>query len=143
MGHRKSRTMVGKMNFYTRRWIRPNDLNATNRLFGGKLLSWIDEEAAIYAACQLKHPTVVTKFISEIDFQSPAEAGDVIEFGLEVVDYGQTSITLRCHVRKKDCHKTVITIDRLVFVAVNDKGTPTAHSYFPDSQLVLNSVTGN
>ncbi len=122
------------MKYYTRRWIRPNDLNAADRLFGGQLLSWIDEEAAIFAACQLKHTAIVTKFISEIDFQSPAQAGDVLEFGLEATDFGRTSVTLKCHVRKKDDHTPVIAIDRMVFVAVNENGAPTAHGYLPESQ---------
>ena len=34
------------MNFNTRKWVKPEDLNANHTLFGGRLLSWIDEEAA-------------------------------------------------------------------------------------------------
>lgn len=33
--------------FRTRKWVRPEDLNANGTLFGGSLLKWIDEEAAI------------------------------------------------------------------------------------------------
>ncbi|HSU45673.1 MAG TPA: acyl-CoA thioesterase, partial [Arthrobacter sp.] len=39
--------------FRTRKWVRPEDLNANGTLFGGSLLKWIDEEAAIYAILQL------------------------------------------------------------------------------------------
>ena len=59
---------VEGMNFYTRKWVRPEDLNANGSLFGGSLLRWIDEEAAIYAIIQLGNHRVVTKLISEIDF---------------------------------------------------------------------------
>ena len=55
-------------------------------MFGGQLLRWIDEEAAIYAMCQLDNQRVTTKFISEIDFISPARMGDVIEIGLETTE---------------------------------------------------------
>ncbi len=41
------------MNFHTRKWIKPEDLNPNGTLFGGSLLKWIDEEAAIYAIVQL------------------------------------------------------------------------------------------
>ena len=41
--------------------------------FGGSLLRWIDEEAAIYVMCQLDSKNVVTKFMSEINFVSPHE----------------------------------------------------------------------
>ena len=120
------------MKYYTRRFVRPNDLNVSDRLFGGQLLSWIDEEAAIYAACQMKHNKVVTKYMSEIDFKTSARLGDVLEFGLEVVDAGRTSITTRCEVRNKKTQVVVITIDRLVFVATNDKGRPVPHGYTAD-----------
>ena len=40
------------MEFRTRKLIKPEDLNAGGTLFGGQLLKWIDEEAAIYAETQ-------------------------------------------------------------------------------------------
>ena len=33
------------MRFHTRKWVKPEDLNPNGTLFGGKLLSWIDEES--------------------------------------------------------------------------------------------------
>jgi acyl-CoA thioesterase YciA len=61
-----------QMNFHTRRWIKPEDLNPNGTLFGGKLLSWIDEEAVIYAMIQLDNKRIVTKYMSEINFVSSA-----------------------------------------------------------------------
>jgi len=117
------------LKYYTRRWVKPNDLNGANRLFGGQLLAWIDEEAAIYAACQMKHERTVTKYVSEIDFKRPASVGDIVEFGLEVVGSGRTSITLSCDVRIKNSRQSILTIDRMVFVAVDKDGTSTPHGY--------------
>ena len=48
------------MQFRTRKLIKPEDLNAGGSLFGGQLLRWIDEEAAIYAMCQLDNNKVIT-----------------------------------------------------------------------------------
>ena len=117
------------MKYFTRRLVKPTDLNTSDRLFGGQLLGWIDEEAAIYASCQMKHDTVVTKYLSEIDFKISARMGDILEFGLQVTEAGRTSLTLRCKVRQKKTHATIITIERIVFVAINDKGKPIAHGY--------------
>lgn len=117
------------MKYYTRRFVRPNDLNISNRLFGGQLLSWIDEEAAIYASCQMKHDKVVTKYMSEIDFKISAQTGDILEFGLEVVSAGNTSLTTRCEVRHKNSRSVVITVDQIVFVAVDENGRPKRHGY--------------
>ena len=89
------------MQFRTRKLVKPEDLNPGGSLFGGQLLRWIDEEAAIYAMCQLDNQRVTTKFMSEIDFISPARTGDVVEIGLEMVKMGITSITFRCEARVK------------------------------------------
>ena len=116
------------MKFYTRRFIKPTDLNATNVLFGGKLLAWIDEEAAIFAGCQMKTKYLVTKLISEINFTSSARTGDVIEFGMSVVEVGRTSLTVKCVVRNKATLKSIIEIDRMVFVAMSEAGVPIPHN---------------
>jgi len=97
-------------------------------LFGGQLLKWIDEEAAIYAMCQLDNQKVTTKFMSEIDFISPARLGDVIEIGIEMVQIGVTSITFRCEARVKKTEKTIITIEKIVFVNLNTELRPTPHN---------------
>lgn len=116
-----------KMNYHTRKWIKPEDLNANHTLFGGKLLQWIDEEAALYAIIQLENPRTVTKYISEINFVNSAKQGDIIEIGIEVINFGRTSITLSCEVRNKMTHQTIITIDKIVFVSLDENGNPQPH----------------
>jgi len=115
------------MNFYTRKWVKPEDLNAHNTLFGGRLLSWIDEEAAIYTTIQLRTNSVVTKYISEINFVNSAKQGDIVELGIKAVRFGRTSLTLTCEVRNKITQKTILTIDKIVFVSVDAEGKPVPH----------------
>ncbi len=115
------------MNFHTRKWIKPEDLNPNGSLFGGRLLSWIDEEAVIYAIVQLGNPHVVTKYISEINFVSSAKQGDIIEMGITATHFGTTSITMRCEVRNKITRKTILSIDKLVFVNLDGDGNPLPH----------------
>lgn len=115
------------MNYHTIKWIKPEDLNANHTLFGGKLLQWIDEEAALYAIIQLENPRTVTKYISEINFVNSAKQGDIIEIGIEVANFGRTSITLSCEVRNKMTHQTIITIDKIVFVSLDENGNPQPH----------------
>ena len=115
------------MNFYTRKWVKPEDLNAHGTLFGGRLLSWIDEEAAIYAIVQLETNGCVTKYMSEINFINSARQGDIIELGIKAIHFGNTSITLTCEVRNKISHKTILTIDKIVFVSLDENGKPTKH----------------
>ena len=107
------------MRFLSRRLVMPNDLNYANALFGGRALEWIDEEAAIYAICQLETNCLVTKHIGEISFESPAMQGDVVEFGLATKKVGRTSITVTCLVRNKATKKTICLADDIVFVQVD------------------------
>ena len=102
------------MRFHTRKWVKPEDLNPNGTLFGGRLLEWIDEEAAMYTIIQLENPKIVTKFISEINFKSSAKKGDIVEIGIIVSNFGKTSITLSCEVRNKMTHETIITIDKII-----------------------------
>jgi acyl-CoA thioesterase YciA len=60
------------LRFFSRKLIKPQDLNAHGTLFGGSVLAWIDEEAAIYCICQLNKKSIVTKYMSEINFVSSA-----------------------------------------------------------------------
>ncbi|WP_312207787.1 acyl-CoA thioesterase [Epilithonimonas hominis] len=115
------------MNYHTRKWIKPEDLNPNHSLFGGRLLQWIDEEAALYAIIQLENTRTVTKYISEINFVSSAKQGDIIEIGIEAVEFGKSSLTLRCEVRNKMTHQIIITIDKLVFVGLDENGNPKPH----------------
>lgn len=115
------------MNFHTRKWVKPEDLNPNKSLFGGKLLAWIDEEAALYSIIQLENPHVVTKFMSEINFTASAKEGDIIEIGLEVVKFGNSSLVLRCEVRNKMTHQTIITVDNITMVNLDADGKPKPH----------------
>lgn len=116
------------MNFYSRKLIKPQDMNAHGTLFGGTVLSWVDEEAAIYVSCQLGKGNLVTKFMSEIDFVSSATLGDIIEIGMETVSFGKSSITVRCVVRNKFSKEVIIKIDKIVFVHVDEEGRPSPHN---------------
>lgn len=115
------------MNYRTRKLIKPGDLNARGTLFGGQVLKWIDEEAAIFAICQIGERNIVTKAMSEINFVASAKTGDIVEIGCEMVSVGTTSITIACEVRNKDTKQTIIKIDRIVFVLLDEEGRPKAH----------------
>jgi acyl-CoA hydrolase len=65
--------------------------------------------------------------MSEINFTASAKAGDVIELGTDMVKFGTSSITLKMLVRNKRDKKTLITIDKIVFVSLDEFGDPTPH----------------
>src|SRR5690606_7264115 len=115
------------MRFHTRKWVKPEDLNANGTLFGGRVLAWVDEEAALYSIIQLESKKVVTKYMSEINFMSSAQQGDIIEIGIDVIKFGVTSISLNCEVRNKMTHESIVTVDNIIMVNLDDKGNPKPH----------------
>lgn len=119
----------GDVTFRSRRWVRPEDLNAHGTLFGGSLLRWIDEEAAIYAILQLGNPRAVTKYMSEIDFVSSARQGDLIELGIRATGFGRTSLSMRAEVRNMVNRQRILAIERIVFVGLDESGMPQPHGF--------------
>ena len=122
------------MKFLTRKLVTHEDLNPRGYLHGGQLLKWIDEEGGIHAALELNTGLIVTKYMSVIDFAFPVMLGDVVEIGMKTVKVGKTSVTLSCEVRSLHANRTVLTIDKVVYVRVNKYGLPKQH----DSKVLLN-----
>lgn len=125
------------MKYRTRKLVKPEDLNTRRTLFGGQVLKWIDEEAAIFSVCQLGSSNIVTKAMSEVNFVSTAVMGDILEFGMELVSVGTTSITIACDVRNKMTKQSVIKIDKIVFVLLDENGKPKPHG---KSKIVKDAV---
>ena len=113
----------------TRKRIKPEDLHANGPPFGGSLLRWIDEGAAIYVMIQLGNERVVTKYMSEINFVSSAEQGDIVEMGLLATAFGRTSMTMRAEVRNLFTRQSILTIEKIVFVNLDEDGRPAPHGY--------------
>lgn len=116
------------MRFLSRRLVMPNDLNFAGSLFGGRILEWIDEEAYIFASCQLGEKSLVTKHIGAITFEASAFQGDVVEFGLEIKSVGRTSLAVTCVVRNKGTKQNICVADDIVFVHIDsDSRKPLPH----------------
>lgn len=119
-----------------RRIVMYEDLNAAGSIFGGKLVSWIDEASAIYASCQMNARRVVTKKISELTFDQPAHLGDMLEVWCKVLKEGTTSLTMEAivsrrsfaddpkHAKNQAPTQGEICRCQLVFVCVDEQGKP-------------------
>src|SRR6202051_14079 len=71
----------------------PKDTNAHGTIFGGVILSYIDQAAAVEAR---RHgaTVVVTVAMREVVFHEPVYVGDLVSFYTELVKIGKTSITI-------------------------------------------------
>lgn len=113
--------------YRSRRWVKPEDLNANSTLFGGTLLGWISEEAAAMAIIELENKLIVSKHMSAIDFKSSASQSDIIEIQLEVVRFGRSSITMKCKVFNIKSGEHILSVDSITMVNLDREGHPLAH----------------
>ncbi|WP_157646137.1 acyl-CoA thioesterase [Burkholderia ubonensis] len=108
----------------SRRLVMSKDLNGSHRLFGGTILSWIDEQAYVEAISLLDADNVVTRYISEVEFISGAKVGDVVEVRTVFCKTGRTSITLKVEVFNFTTQKVIATANEVVMVNVDKSGLP-------------------
>lgn len=107
--------------------VRPEHLNGANALFGGTLLAWIDEATAIAAIEKVGSINVATVAMSNIVFEQPVRRGDLVRIAVTLVAVGNTSLAFRVKVTKRGSRKPVITVERVVYVALDKEGRPRAH----------------
>ncbi|WP_108671868.1 acyl-CoA thioesterase [Peribacillus acanthi] len=109
------------------RLVLPPDTNHMGTIFGGTVLAYIDEIAAI---CAMKHSrtVVVTASIDDVDFLSSAKVGDIMTLEASVVSTGRTSMEVFVKVQSEDLHsdiKKITTTSLLTMVAKDSEGKPT------------------
>lgn len=106
----------------------PRDTNAEGTIFGGVILSLIDQAAYVEAVRQA-HARYVTVAIREVEFHQPVFVGDVLSLYAQAVRVGRTSLTIHvrvCARRRLDPDQIVkVTEAEVSFVAVDQNGKPT------------------
>lgn len=103
------------------------DLNFSGRLFGGQLMSWIDEALAMMAMARMGTKNIVTKKFGEIVFDAPGLLGDVVEIWCQSCQEGTTSLSMDCRVvvsRGEPARLEQISSSSVVYVALDDAGRP-------------------
>ena len=101
-------------------------LNGYNRLFGGKLMEWIDVVAAVTAR---RHcgKNVTTAAVDSLVFKSPAMVNDTILLEGHVTYAGRTSmeVCVTTYVEELNGFRREINKAYLVLVAIDADGKPT------------------
>ena len=106
----------------------PKDTNARGTIFGGVILSYIDQAAAIEAHRQFNRK-FVTKALNAVEFVAPVLVGDVVSFYTRVFRVGRTSVGVRVDVEAegfRDGNKQVVRVTEaeVICVSVGDDGRP-------------------
>ncbi len=105
----------------------PRDTNPAGTIFGGVILSFIDqagaEEAKLHGA-----ERVVTVAMKEVVFHEPVFVGDLVSFYTSLIRTGRTSVTVAVSVEAarqwRRSEVAAVTQAEITYVNVNPNGQP-------------------
>jgi acyl-CoA thioesterase YciA len=109
------------------------DIGIHDNMFGGTILSIIDDASASYVSQICDTPRIVTLKISELIFEKPVKVGNLLKVYGEIVEFGKTSVTAYIEVRKHNVYtgaQDIVTHTSIKFVRIDDEGKPVPiHEY--------------
>jgi acyl-CoA thioesterase YciA len=103
----------------------PKDVNPHGTIFGGLLLSYLDQAGAVGARREVVQaggppPFLVTVAVNRVEFKRPVFVGDVVRFITRPVRLGRTSITMHICVEAERAQQVVqVTEAEIVYVGID------------------------
>ncbi len=120
----------------------PRDTNPVGTIFGGVLLSYIDQAAHCGArwAVQQRNghaPMLVTVAIDKVEFKEPVLIGDLVSFWATCTKVGKTSVTIHVEVEAERQGRVIsVTQADVIYVSVAKQSDglmkPVPHGIAPD-----------
>jgi acyl-CoA thioesterase YciA len=101
------------------------DIGIHNNMFGGRLMSLIDDAAGGYAAQLCDTPLMVTIKFDEFVFKKPVKVGSILKIYGKVVKFGNTSLELYMEIRKHNVYtggQEIVTHTNVTFVRIDEDG---------------------
>ena len=122
------------------RFVFPADVNTLGTLFGGKMLSWFDEEAALFAyECLDDQPAqrLTGVAIYSFNFLKPTYVNSRIRSQWKIVHVGKTSLTVKGtyeaqQLGVEDSEWDIVAEGYSCLCAIDEEGVPTYCVLKPD-----------
>ena len=114
-----------EMELISTHYCKTQQVGYHGNLFGGIMLSWLDEAGAAFACQACDTPRMVTKHISAVTFEKPVRPGQIIKIYGEVIKIGNTSITIRLEARRHSVYngtQRLVCSTNMVFVRIDGDG---------------------
>ena len=111
--------------------IMHEDINGAGRLFGGRLMEWIDECAGI-AAIRHCGCNVTTACVDTLRFLKGAYLGEVVVIQAQVTYVGTSSVEVRVDTFVEDpstCARTLVNTAYITEVCIDEAGKPVVSPY--------------
>ena len=106
----------------------PRDTNPYGTIFGGVILSYIDQAGAVGARHEIHKngwpaKSIVTVAMDRVEFHEPVHVGDVVSFYTQLKNIGTTSITMHVTVEThREFEPVKLTQANVSYVAVKQDG---------------------
>ena len=104
-----------------------SDIGVNDNLFGGRMLSWLDESGSIMASSVCGSANVITLKIDEVLFKRPVIVKEQIRIYGKVEHIGNTSVKLFLEARRINIHddtEDVVCSTCMLFVNIDEDGNP-------------------
>jgi acyl-CoA thioesterase YciA len=115
------------MNLISTHVCKTQNVGFHGNLFGGVMLSWLDEAGAAFAAEMCGTPRMVTVKLTEVIFRKPVRPGQIIKIYGEVVKFGNSSVTIKLEARRHspyNASQKVVCSTDMTFVRIDGDGEP-------------------
>ena len=101
------------------------DIGVHGNLFGGIMLSWLDETAATWACSLCQNPNMVTVKIDETNFERPVKVGNQVNIYGEVRAVGRSSMRIYVEARNYNFYtaeERLVCSTIFIFVRIDESG---------------------
>ena len=102
-----------------------SDIGVNDNLFGGTLLSWMDEAGASFAAVKCCTPNMITLQVDEVIFKKPVKVKEHLRLYSKILSVGKSSLKVLVEARRvafADKEEELVCSTRMVFVRISDEG---------------------
>ena len=132
------------MDLISTHMCKENDCGYHGNLFGGLLLAWLDESAVAYACQICETPRMVTVSMDKVEFLKPIRPGQIIKIYGELLDFGETSCSLKIEARRHSTYngsQKVVCQTKIKFVRIDGDGEPVQiSSHVKEKKMKLRGV---
>jgi acyl-CoA thioesterase YciA len=115
------------MQLISNKICKTSDIGINNNLFGGTMLSWLDEAGGTMASQVCCTPQMITLKVDEVLFKKPVKVNEHIRIYGRVENIGRTSIGLYLEARRfnfgNHAEETVCST-KAIFVRIDPNGEP-------------------
>lgn len=104
-----------------------SDIGINNNLFGGTMMSWLDEAGGTMASALCCTPNVITLKIDEVLFKKPVKVNEHIRIYGQLERMGKTSVSMYIEARRfnfENQSEELVVSTRAIFVKINSQGDP-------------------